>query len=129
MDKFTELADRYIAVWNEADGSRRRELIARTWTEDARYLDPLMQGEGHAGIDGLVQGVQAQFPGHTFRRTGEVDAHHDHLRFTWELGPESAPPLVRGLDFGVNQEGRLSRDTGFLYKLPTLPSGARGGAG
>ena len=29
----TELVDRYIAMWNETDGGRRRALIARVWTE------------------------------------------------------------------------------------------------
>ena len=72
--------DRYIATWNETNPERRRDLIAQTWTEDASYLDPLMGAEGRDGIDAMIAGVQAQFPGYRFRRTGAVDAHHDRVR-------------------------------------------------
>ena len=37
LNEFTDLIDRYIAIWNETDAARRRDLIARTWTEDAAY--------------------------------------------------------------------------------------------
>ena len=95
MSTVTELIDRYFAMWNETDGKRRRDLIAQVWTESASYLDPVLQGKGHAGIDTMVQGVHERFPGHRFRRTSDVDAHHDHVRFSWELGPTAAPPSSR----------------------------------
>src|SRR5688500_5020043 len=72
-----QVVDQYIAAWNETDPEARRELIARTWTEDGTYLDPLMNGEGHDGIDAMIGGVQTQFPGYRFRRSGELDAHND----------------------------------------------------
>src|SRR2546429_182127 len=46
MSNVTELIDRYIAMWNETDAARRRDLIAKTWTHTGRYLDPVMQGKG-----------------------------------------------------------------------------------
>jgi hypothetical protein len=113
-----QLIDQYIAAWNETDPATRRALIARTWTEDGRYLDPLMSGEGHDGIDAVVGAVQTQFPGHRFRRTGELDTHHDRVRFSWELGPEAGPPLAGGVDFGVVSDGRLHTITGFLDFAP-----------
>jgi len=118
MNPLTELIDRYIAIWNETDAVRRRELIARTWTDDAAYIDPLMQGEGRDGIDVMIQGVQTQFPGLQFRRTTEVDAHHDRVRFGWELGPEGVPAIAGGVDFGRLVDGRLQRITGFLDFAP-----------
>ncbi len=118
MSYFTDLIDRYIATWNETNADRRRELIARTWTEDATYLDPLMCGEGQAGIDSMIQGVQAQFPGLQFRRTSEVDAHNDRVRFAWELGPEGGQALAGGVDFGLIVGDRLQAITGFLDFAP-----------
>lgn len=114
------LIDRYIAIWNETDPEYRRDLIARTWTDDATYLDPLMRGDGPDGIDAMVAGVQARFPGHRFRRTGAIDAHHDRVRFAWDLVPaDGAPPLVAGLDVGVvAPDGRLRSITGFLDHAP-----------
>jgi hypothetical protein len=118
MSNFTDLVDRYIAIWNETDDERRRDLIARTWTEDSTYLDPMVRGEGRGGIDAMIRGVQAQFPGLLFRRTNEVDAHNDRVRFAWELGPEGGPALAGGVDFGVIVGDRLQAITGFLDFAP-----------
>jgi hypothetical protein len=81
MSYATHVIDRYIAIWNETDPARRRELIAQTWSEDASYLDPLMAGDGAEGIDAMIAAVQQQFPGHQFRLLGDVDTHHDRVRF------------------------------------------------
>jgi hypothetical protein len=113
-----DVVDRYIATWNETDPARRRELISRTWIEEGQYLDPLMAGEGQDGIDAMIQAVQTQFPGHRFRRTSNIDTHHDRVRFSWELGPEGAAPLAGGLDVGVIADGRLRSITGFLDFAP-----------
>ena len=51
-----------------------------------------MSGEGHDGIDAMIGGVQSPVPRLRFRRTSEFDAHHDRVRFSWELGPEGGPP-------------------------------------
>jgi hypothetical protein len=115
MDNLTELIDRYIAIWNETDPERRRALIARTWTEDATYLDPMLESEGQAGIDGMVRGVHERFPGHRFRRTSDVDTHHDRARFSWELAPEGGAVVARGIDFAtVAPDQRLRTVTGFF---------------
>ncbi|WP_354687727.1 nuclear transport factor 2 family protein [Cupriavidus necator] len=113
------LADRYLAAWNETDAARRRELIALAWTESASYVDPLMRGEGHAGIDAMIAAVQAKFPGFRFIRVSPVDAHGEHLRFSWELGPVGEQALVVGTDFAtVAADGRLARMTGFIDRAP-----------
>src|SRR5262245_6263918 len=118
MSNFTDLVDRYIAIWNETDDERRRNLIARTWTEDSTYLDPLMRGEGRIGIDAMIRGVQLQFSGLLFRRTSDVDAHNDRVRFSWELGPEGGPALAAGVAFGVVTCDCLQTSTGFRDFAP-----------
>ena len=118
MSNVTELIDRYIAMWNETDAARRRDLIAKTWTHTGSYLDPVMQGKGPAGIDAMVRGVQERFPGHKFRRTSEVDSHHDRVRFAWELAADGGPAVVGGTDFGILSEGRLQAITGFFDQAP-----------
>ena len=119
MSNVTELVEQYFAAWNETDAKRRRDLIARTWTDDASYLDPVMAGEGHVGIDAMIDGVQERFAGHQFRQTGDVDAHHNRLRFSWELAPEGGPAVVAGTDFGVvSADGRLQTITGFIDQAP-----------
>ena len=118
MNDLISLIDSYIDIWNEPDASYRRKLIARVWTEDAKYVDPLMQGDGHEGIDAMVQAVQERFPRHRFRRIGNVDAFRDRVRFAWSLVPldpaEPGSMHAQGSDFGVLRDGRLQRVTGFL---------------
>jgi SnoaL-like domain len=85
MNAHTALIDRYFDAWNETDTGRRRELISATWANDAAYLDPLLSGNGHDGIDAMIHAVHERFPHHTFRRTTEVDGFANRLRFSWEL--------------------------------------------
>jgi hypothetical protein len=115
MADIAKIAADYIALWNEVDPARRKVLIAKAWTEDATYVDPMMQGRGHAEIDALVGAVHQRFPGHRFTLAGSADGHNDSLRFSWALAAEGAEPIARGTDFGsIANDGRLSAVTGFL---------------
>jgi hypothetical protein len=33
-----ELAENYIALWNEPEGDRRRQMIAELWRADGRHI-------------------------------------------------------------------------------------------
>jgi hypothetical protein len=112
----TAVVDGYIAMWNETSPEARRAIIAETWSEDGTYLDPLMSGEGAAGIDAMVAGVQEQFPGHRFELTSGPDHHHDRVRFAWRLvGANGGAAVARGVDFAtLADDGRLRSVTGFL---------------
>ena len=112
------VASRYIALWNEADAARRAELLRSDWCEDAAYTDPLARVRGHAEISGLVGAVQQRYPGFRFALAGTPDAHGEHLRFSWTLGPAEARDLIQGTDFADLQGSKLSRVTGFLDKVP-----------
>jgi hypothetical protein len=115
-----ELIDRYLACWNETDSATRRELIAKTWDDDATYVDPLVDAHGHDAIDAAIAATQGQFPDHVFALAGPVDTHHDVARFSWGLGRNGDDPLVIGSDVAsVGADGRLARVVGFLDKVPT----------
>ena len=118
MTNAQSLAEQYIAAWNETDAERRRDLIARSWSDDARYVDPIMTGAGHDEITAMIGGAQAQFPGFRFSLTGKVDAFGDRMGFTWGAGPAGAEPVVEGTDFVVVAGDRLKTVTGFLDKVP-----------
>lgn len=114
----TALVDRYIAAWNETDASRRQALIALTFTDDARYLDPVLAGDGHHGIDAMVGAVHAKYPGYRFSRTSEVNGHHDRAMFNWQLGPKAGPVFVKGVDVVVlSPDGRLAQVDGFFTEV------------
>ena len=114
MNEFDDLVERYLALWNETDPERRQRLIAGTFSERASYVDPLMASEGHAAIDGMVRTVQQRFPGHRFRRFGEVDGHHDRIRFRWELAAAGGAVIARGTDFATLDGARMAHVTGFI---------------
>ena len=120
MTDTTTVVDGYIAMWNETDPERRRAIIAETWAEDASYVDPIMAGEGHDGLDAMVAGIQERFPGHRFRLSFGPDAHNDRVRFAWELvNGDAAAPVAAGVDFAtVADDGRLRDVTGFLEAAP-----------
>lgn len=113
-----EIADRYIAVWNETDAERRRALIAENWAESATYVDPLMQGQGHDQIGALIGAVHARFPGFRFSLDGRADGYGDKVRFSWALGPEGQADMIKGTDFVVLEGERLISVIGFLDKVP-----------
>ena len=108
--------DNYIAAWNERDAERRRELVQRTFAEDADYVDPLMRGDGQDGIDHMIAGVQEQYSDYRFELAGGPDAHNDRVRFSWHLvGNGNGQPVATGYDFGtLTDDGRLGSVTGFL---------------
>jgi hypothetical protein len=91
------VADRYIALWNETDADRRRDLLARDWSADATYVDPLMRAQGRRG-----PGARRRFrrarprgppePGHRLPRprSGLTNARQPN-------GPRITPRAVRSL--------------------------------
>ena len=118
MTDIAKLIDRYLEAWNETDAERRRALIARTWTEDASYLDPVLCGRGHDGIDAMVEAVHAKYPGLKFARSSQIDTHNDRVRFGWTFAPEQGPAMARGLDIAVvAADGRLAQVTGFFDEV------------
>lgn len=111
----TTIVRTYIEMWNETDPERRRELVARTVTDDARYLDPTMSGEGPDGISEMIGSAQQQFPGHRFALVSGPDAHHDRVRFVWSLGSAAGDSVAVGVDFATTaDDGRMREITGFL---------------
>ncbi|HEY0183411.1 MAG TPA: nuclear transport factor 2 family protein [Rhodopila sp.] len=119
MADLVTLAQRYISSWNETDAGARRRLVGELWTENARYVDPMMQADGQDGIAALIGGVHAKFPGYRFALAGQPDGHGGYLRFSWSLAPESGHVVARGTDFAaVAADGRLAQVTGFLDQAP-----------
>ena len=118
MTDHKTVASRYIDLWNERTPSRRREILNQNWTADARYVDPLMSGDGHDGVDALVAGVQQRFPDFKFRLIGEPNGFGDLLRFSWGLGPDGSDSPIKGTDFALLSDGRIRSVTGFLDQVP-----------
>jgi hypothetical protein len=116
-----KLVERYLGTWNETDPGARRSAVASLWAEDGRYVDPLATVSGHDQISDLIGAVQEQAPEHLFRLLGDrVDAHHNVVRFSWELVPASGGDSVAiGFDVAsIEDDGRIENVIGFLDKAP-----------
>ena len=93
-------------------------MLSQNWTDDAKYIDPLMSGDGRDGVDALIAGVQQRFPDFRFSLIGEPNGYGDHVRFSWGLGPDGADSPIKGTDFAVLADGRIRSITGFLDQIP-----------
>ena len=118
MTDINSIAMSYIDLWNERTPDRRREILRQYWASDARYVDPVMSGDGHDGVDALIAGVQQRFPDFKFRLIGEPNGYGDHVRFSWGLGPDDADSPIKGTDFAELRDGRIRSITGFLDQVP-----------
>lgn len=113
------LVQNYIALWNEADASRRLALIRTTFTPDATYLDPQMTGTGHQGLSDMIGAAQSQLPGLRFRLSDHpTEAHHGYLRFSWHLGPDEGTSVAGGTDMVELHGEQMQRVVGFIDFAP-----------
>jgi hypothetical protein len=119
MSDVTATVDAYLDGLTQTDAVRRAELIRKAWVDDGRFVDPLFEVRGHAALDELAQGVIAQYPGHTFRRTSGVDAHHNLARYTFEFAAPDSTIVITGTDVAeLAEDGRLQTITGFFGDVP-----------
>ena len=121
MTSINEAVAGYIAAWNETDAQHRRDLIARTWSEDGRYLDAHREGTRHAAIDAMIGAVPQRFAGYRFRLSSGIEAHNGRVRFSWSAGgTDTAPLFFAGTDFAeLAEDGRLRMVTGFTDAMPS----------
>ncbi len=118
MNDITRVIDTYLEAYGEPDSARRVALIERVWAVDGQLIDPPLDATGHSAISDMAAAVQAQFPGHAFRRTGEIDAHHGFARYGWELVAADGNVTIGGMDVAELDASRLRRVVGFFGDLP-----------
>jgi hypothetical protein len=137
MTDANELADRYVAMWTEADAERRRSAIAERWTEDAVHIldppqaareaaaaldiTPTFQARGHRELDERMTRAYDEFvaPGEfTFRRRDNVSRVGDAVKFSWEMVPAGGGEAVAvGLEFLIlAPDGRIRLDYQFIER-------------
>ena len=119
MTNPVEIVERYLAGWNETDPARRKSALAASCAAGVSFRDPVMVSDGHAGLDAMLAGVQAKFPGFVLKRISKVDSHNNAVRFAWSLGPAAGPSVVEGVDFAtLSTDGKLAAIVGFIDKMP-----------
>lgn len=118
-DAITRLIDRYCAAWSEPSASRRSELLAEVWANDATYTDPRVHATTSAALLEHISRVLADRPGARVERTSAVDHHHGVARFAWRVVQADGSALPEGLDIAeFSPDGtRIRRIVGFFGPL------------
>ncbi|WP_420323415.1 hypothetical protein [Kribbella pittospori] len=130
-----ELADRYVAVWNEPDPVVRRKAVEELWTEDGVHLlEPpeemvtraaeigvvaALEARGHEALSRRVTRAYDEFvaPGEfVFRRRGDAAALSDMVKLRWEMVPAAGGEVLAvGIDLLVlGADGRIQKDYQFI---------------
>ena len=132
----THTAENYIALWNEPDADRRRQMIAELWAEDGRHiLQPpeeirgiaaqpgiamaaVLQARGYEEIEARAASVYEHWvgsEGFSFRGRDDADRLDDVLKLHWEAVAKDGTVFAVGLSFLVLAvDGRIERDYTFI---------------
>jgi hypothetical protein len=118
------LADRYIAVWNEADAAARRRAIAALWVPDGVHYVDTREARGHEAIEQRVTGSyekNVRDRGNRFRAVKSARALRNTVTFFWEMLPaKTETVLATGLEFLiVGRDGRILVDYQFVLDQPS----------
>ena len=121
MTDANTVVQRYLEIWNQPDGALRAKAAGELLTVDCRFVDPIADVIGPDALAAVIGGVHERFPGHQLRLLGDVDTHHDVLRFTWELVADGAEEsLVIGTDvLTLTGEGQVGAVSAFFDKVPS----------
>jgi hypothetical protein len=128
-----ELADRYVAIWNERDPDRRRAAVKELWSAGGiQILKPpqeirdvaktlamqsILESRGHDELEARVANAVEQFGSkYEFRRSGDADRLQDVMTFRWEaILRDSGEPDASGRHvFMLEPDGRIRLDYLFV---------------
>jgi hypothetical protein len=131
-----ELAEKYIALWNEPDADRRRRMIAQLWTEDGRHilqppqeireiaaqpgiaLTAILEARGYEEIEARSASAYEHWVGSEglrFRGRDDADRLGEVVKFHWEAVAKDDTVFAVGLNFLVlAADGRIERDYTFV---------------
>jgi hypothetical protein len=119
MSNAIELVDRYVALWNEPDADRRRTEIVALWAPGGVHFAKSYTCHGYTALEDRVTRSYARSiaPGvHVFRHLGNVESHHDVVRFNWHMARRDTGHVAAvGFEFFVlADDGRIAADYQFI---------------
>ena len=98
-----------LEVFGERDPGRRLEAIRRTYTDDVSFADTEGSVQGHDALSAKAQAILDGAPGLVFQLDGDFYQAGNLGYQAWALGPADEPPVVRGVDMGLERDGLLKK--------------------
>jgi hypothetical protein len=119
MNDAQHLADRYAAVWNETDDTRRRAAIADLWPATGVHYVNARVARGHDELELRIaesHRKNVRDRGFRFRARRDARTLRDVVTFHWEMvRPADDQVLAVGLEFlRVDADGRIEADYQFI---------------
>jgi hypothetical protein len=108
----TDLTNRYLEVWNEKDEARRNAAIRALWAEGGGHVAPSIEVFGYEALEARVARTHQRWvveEGYRFASRGNSTAHHNAVKFTWEMVPAAGGEAESvGVDlFLLDDDGRV----------------------
>jgi hypothetical protein len=115
-----QLADRYVAVWNETDAEARRQAISGLWLPDGIHYVRDREARGYAALEQRIIGSHqknVRDSGYRFRAVKNAQALRGAITFNWEMVASDGSVAATGLEFLIVDElDRISVDYQFIIK-------------
>jgi uncharacterized protein YndB with AHSA1/START domain len=106
------VVDQWFSAWNEADQSRRRELIAHLATTDVRFCDKFSRTDGQPELDAHLDAARRFMPGLELKRNGAV-RHCQGVAVADLVASKEGKALSSGTNvFVLDADGRIRQITG-----------------
>jgi hypothetical protein len=130
------LATAYVALWNEPDADRRRQMIAELWAPEGTHvlqppqeiravaaqpgigLPAVLQARGHEEIEARATSAYEHWVGSEglrFRGRDDADRLADVVKLHWEaVDPDGSVTAVGLSVLVLGGDGRIAKDYTFI---------------
>jgi hypothetical protein len=137
MKDMIDIAERYLAIWNEPDADVRRRMLGELWAEDAvQILEPpqearaaaerldmsgSFESRGHGELERRVTSAHEEFiapGGYDFIGPKDLARLQNVVKFRWEMVPKGGGEVAgAGLEILIlGNDGRIRLDYQFIER-------------
>jgi hypothetical protein len=129
ISELNDLVERFVAVWNEPDATKRREMMVLLWQPTGVHASRGYRATGYQEIEARIIAVYERAVrdgGHRFVPEPTAQQLGSIVKLNWCLVAHGGETAAIGLDvLQLGSDGRIERDTRFIE---TVSLGMSGGA-